>query len=156
MLNLAHEADHALLAYIEGGRVAQDLLCQVLTQLAGYSLMLMTTSRRPNLAEQSIRGASAAAARAFEDIRALAVPSAARHHHHHLCKAAEAARHAFAAAERCGRPDAGEAERDALTRALQAATAHLRVTARLLPGFEMVDFDQACCALHAPAPAGGS
>ena len=143
--------DQAVLNYTAAARRVQDLLQQVLTQVAGYSLMLMTCDRPAARPEGSILLACQAAERAHDALRALHVPSKAAHHHHHLCKAAEATRWAFAAAETCAAADASEGDRDTLTRALWAATEHLRATARLLPGFEMVDFGQACCAVHAQA-----
>jgi hypothetical protein len=58
---------------------------------------------------------------------------------------------ACVAATACrGAQDRSDKRFDTLTRALRATSDHLRATARLLPGFELVDFGQACCAVHAP------
>jgi hypothetical protein len=50
-------------------------------------------------------------------------------------------------------PDA-ETARRALSRELRASTDHLRHASRALPGFEMVDLTQSCCAAHAAGAAG--
>ena len=143
--------DRATLDYVSSARVAQDLLRQVLTQVAGYALMLMLGNKPAAQPDAAVRMARNAADRADEDVRALRVPETAAHHHHHLSQAVEATRHAFAAAEACASPDATDGERDALSHALRSASEHLRATSKLLPGFEMVDFGQACCAAHARA-----
>lgn len=145
--------DEATLSYIETARPVQVLLQQVLTQVAGYSLMLMTNSKAASRPEGAILTARAVANDAYEQLQALRIPARAAHHHHHLLQASEATRWAFAAAEKCAAPEATEGERKTLVRALNAASEHMRTTARLLPGFETVDFSQACCAIHAQAAA---
>lgn len=143
--------DQAVLNYVEAARPVQELLQQVLTQVAGYSLMLMTCDKPRTRPEGSIAVARKAANRAHDELRALRVPATAAHHHYHLCKACESTRWAFAAAGACSAPDATDSDYETLTRALWAATENLRATARLLPGFEMIDFGQACCAAHVQA-----
>lgn len=143
--------DRALLSYMESARPVQEMLRQVLTQVAGCSLMLMTRARPSMPPEGAMPLARVAAERAHEQLRAIRVPEAAAHHFHHLEKVAEAIRRAFAGVDACMAPGAGDADRDRLSGALNAATKHLRASARLLPGFEIVDFGQACCAMHATA-----
>jgi len=151
---VAHpRGEQATLRYLSEARNAHDDLRAALTQTAGYALLLMTSTGRPTLAEAAIRGAETAAARCQEQIRALHVPQRAAHHHHHLYGASEMLRQACAAALCSGRPGATDGERDALIAALQGAVEHLRAVARLVPGFETVNFGQACCALHAPPEA---
>lgn len=144
------DMEHAALRYIAAARPVQELISQTLTQVAGFALLLMMSRRAPLLAEGALIGAREAAARAAEAVRALTVPESAAHHHHHLRAAAEALGQACALASACLRPEASDGERDRLSRALRAASDDLRVTARLLPGFELVDFGRACCAAHAP------
>lgn len=141
--------ERAVLHYVAAARPAQQLISETLTQVAGFALLLMTSRRRATLAEGALAGAREAAARASDEVRALAVPEAAAHHHHHLRGAAETLLHACVAALESRRIDASEPN-DALVRALLASSDHLRATARLLPGFELVEFGQACCAAHAP------
>jgi hypothetical protein len=153
--NLASEEDdvidEATLDYVAAARPVQDLLRQLLTQVAGYSLVLMTREKPASRPEGSILMVRSSAEQACDQVRALRVPSAAAHHHYHLNHAGEAIRRAVAAAERCASGSAGDGEREALTRALKAASEHLRATARRLPGFDLVDFGQACCAAHGMA-----
>lgn len=155
MTSLEERAGGALLAYIEAARPVQETLRQVLTQVAGCSLMIMTRSKPAMRPDAAMELARSAAAHAHEAVRALSVPAAAAHHFHHLRQASEALGWAFRAAGVCMAPGAGESDREDLIRALKAATEHLRATAGLLPGFEIVDFGQACCALHGgPQPSG--
>ena len=138
--------EQPLLRYVAAARPAQQLVGETLKQVAGFALLLMTSPGRASLAEGALAAAADAAARAAEDIRAIPVPGRAAHHHHHMRAAAEALRRACAAA--LGRR--GGVNRDDLVHALRTASDHLRATERLLPGFELIDFGQACCAAHAP------
>lgn len=142
-------AEQAILRYVATARPVQQLISETLTQVAGFALLLMTSPRRAVFAEGALAGAREAATRAAEEVRALAVPEIATHHHHHLRAAAEALLEACIAGLDSRRIDASE-QSDALVRLLRASSDHLRATARLLPGFELVDFGQACCAAHAP------
>ncbi|PDQ22972.1 hypothetical protein CN311_00500 [Mesorhizobium sanjuanii] len=142
-------AEQAVLRYVATARPVQQLVSETLTQVAGFALLQMTSPRRAVLAEGALAGAQEAATRAAEEVRALAVPEVATHHHHHLHGAAETLLRACVAALESRRIDASE-QSDALVRALRASSDHLRATACLLPGFELVDFGQACCAAHAP------
>jgi hypothetical protein len=85
-----------------------------------------------------------------EALVALPVRSADAHHYHHLCAAGAALDHAIGAAL-----SAVPAKKDDLFRALEEAERHFKALARMLPGFEPVDFAQACCAAHA-GPGGAS
>jgi hypothetical protein len=140
--------NEAILEYVAAARPAQELLRQLLTQIAGYALVLMTREKPASRAEASILMARTSADRACDQLRALKVPAAAAHHYHHLSNAGEAIRWAMIAAEKCASGAAADSERNALTHALKTASEHLRATARWLPGFDLVDFSQACCAAH--------
>jgi hypothetical protein len=148
MDNTADKMDQMVL-YVREARPVQQLISDTLTQVAGFALLLMTSPKRVALAEGALAGAQEAAMRAADEVRALATPEIAGHHHHHLRAAATALVQACSATVDCLRSNATE-HRDALVRALRASSDHLRSTARLLPGFELVDFGQACCAAHAP------
>lgn len=139
--------DHVL-GYAMACSEVQEGLRDVLVQLSGFALLLMT--RRP---ERSVWAGSldAIATRmdeALERLRALRPPAAARHQFHHLSAAADAIGRAADLAHACLAARADDTDRDALLQALRAATHHLRATGRLLPGFELVDLGQACCAAH--------
>jgi hypothetical protein len=148
MNNTADKMDQ-MVRYVARARPVQQLISDTLTQVAGVALLLMTSTRSVSLAEGSLAGAHDSALRAVEEVRALATPDIAAHHHHHMSAAATTLVQACAATLDCLRADASE-HRDALVSALRASSDHLRSTARLLPGFELVDFGQACCAAHAP------
>ena len=141
--------DRAMLEYVSAAQAVQSLLKQILSQVGGYALLLMTSKNSHLQPVEAIISAQKAVEQAMDDVRALRVPADAAHHYHHLKKAAQATCWTFAAADACRRAGADEVERDALARALRTATGHLRTTAGLLPGFELVDFGQACCAMHA-------
>ena len=138
----------ALYFYLETARPVQEGFKQVLTQLAGCSLLVMTRSGPATRPDAAMRLARAAADNAHEQLRALRVPAEAAHHFHHLRQLSEAIGWAFRALGSCTEPQASDADRDELTLALKTATRHLRATAAILPGFETVDFGQACCAVH--------
>jgi hypothetical protein len=142
-------ADQVVLRYVAAARPVQQLISDTLTQVAGFALLLMTSRNRASLAEGALASAREAAMRASEEARALVVPEIAAHHHHHLRAAAAALLQACVATLDCLRVDAS-GQSDALVRTLRSSSDHLRTTARLLPGFELVDFGQACCAAHAP------
>lgn len=141
-------AELAAWRYASAARAAQQLIGATLTQIAGFALLAMTTSRPLSLAEGALLGAQQASSQAVEAVRALEAPESASHHLHHLRQAAATLRQACASALRCLGPEATEGERDALVSALRATSHHLRATARLLPGFELVDLRRACCAAH--------
>jgi hypothetical protein len=140
------------LAYMAACGEVQIRLRDVLTQLAGFALLLATRRSRPSLQPPPIDVAEARAAEAAEMLHGLRPPGEAAHHFHHLAAAADAVGRAVRGALACSTARSDENDRDELLRALRAAAAHLHVTARLLPGFELVDLRQACCAAHA-APA---
>lgn len=144
--------EQAALRYLEAARRIHDDLRHILTQVSGFALLLMTSDRRRVLPEAPIRGAAAASAEAAEAVRALAVPPLAAHHYHHLHGASAALSQSCAAALASAAPGASERDRDALVDALKSTVGHLRATSRLLPGFEPVNFGQACCAVHAARP----
>jgi hypothetical protein len=139
-------------AYIDAVQAPHQRFNQLLTQAAGYALLVVTRGKAGALLDAPVTIARDALGDARDDLRAVRVPSGARHHHFHLSAAATAIERSLDLLTICLRPAADDHARAALTQALRAATDHLRATTRLLPGFEMVDLSQACCAAHAPAP----
>lgn len=147
--------EQSLLRYVDAARDAQQLISQTLTQLSGYALFLLTSRRQAALAEGALAGARQAVMQAAEAVRGLQAPEPAAHHYHHMRGAAETLMEACAAATACREAqDRSDKRFDTLTRALRATSDHLRATSRLLPGFELIDFGQACCAVHAPRLSG--
>jgi hypothetical protein len=143
-------AERTALRYSEAARAAQDLINRTLTQVSGFTLLLLTSDRSPAMADGALASAAEAAAQALAMARTISVPGTAAHHHHHLVEAATALSEACRLGRQCLRAGDREVERDALTKMIRTASDHLRLTARLLPGFELIDLGQACCAAHAP------
>ena len=85
--------------------------------------------------------------RAEEIIRSIRVPVRSRHHHLHLTNALGAIR---GVAEKLGRAriSGQPREMDAIVAELGRGWEELRHASRNVPGFEMVDLSQSCCALH--------
>lgn len=144
------DAAQPIVRYLSEAQPLHARLQQVLTQLAGYSLLVMTRGRRLSLLDAPVAPARDALGASRAQLAALCANGSCRHHHHHLTGAADALAQAIEALTACLRrhPDDHQ-PRAELSRALQAATGHLRAAARLLPGCAMVDVSQACCATHA-------
>jgi hypothetical protein len=143
--------DDPTLHYIVCAKPLLTRLQQILTQTAGFALLVMNKGGRVPMLDVPLALAAQQLASGSEELRALPVPEPARHHHHHAIQAVAVMRQAIdlvAICMRCGRDDPARA---ALTHRLRVATEHLR-TASQLPGFGMVDLTQACCACHATPP----
>jgi cellulase/cellobiase CelA1 len=143
----------AVVTYLNAAQSVHRQLQQVLTQAAGYALLVMTRRHRVALLDAPVVSAKAALSRVTVELEDLRIPAPARHHHHHMTAAAETVGRSLDALLGCLRPGADDGLRAALTRDLRAATDHLRAASRLLPGFELVDLSQACCAAHVGQPA---
>jgi hypothetical protein len=137
------------LQYVVDSRSSHERLRQILAQVAGFSLLVMTNGGRVLMLDVPLAMAGDALTTAGDRLRALQVPRQARHHYHHTIAAAHAVDQAIGLLAQCMRARSDDAARAALTRCLRSATDHLRAASRLLPGFEMVDLRQACCAYHA-------
>jgi hypothetical protein len=136
------------LKYIDECRAVQEQLHQVLTQISGFALVLLTKRSGSSLAAGSLQLVDERMKIAREQFRAIRPASDAAHHFHHLSEAVAAIDRSIGIAYRCLRTIGDARDRDDLTFALREALDHLKATARLLPGFQMVDLRQACCAVH--------
>jgi hypothetical protein len=145
------ESDARSLPYVVACQPLHEQLRDVVTQLGGLSLMTML--RREGAFDRTtpLRLVREALGSIGEALRDLTVPHRGAHHHHHMTEACRAAAGAadLIADRRLTKNE--EAARLALSRELRAATDHLRFASRALPGFEMVDLTQSCCAVHAAA-----
>ena len=93
-----------------------------------------------------------ALASAGDGIRAAPPTARATHHHRHLLDAVEALRVALRRAQEDMHLHGMERERiEPVLAPLNAAYRHLSWAAKALPGFEVLSFDQACCAPQQPA-----
>jgi hypothetical protein len=143
-------ADDSTLHYIVGGKPLLARLQQILTQTAGFSLLVMSRGGRVPMLDVPLAVANRELASTSEELRALPVSERARHHHHHAIEAVASIGQAIDLVAVCMRRAPDDPARAMLTRRLQAATGHLRAASRL-PGFGMVDLRHACCACHADA-----
>jgi hypothetical protein len=130
-----------LLGYVLAAKPVQEGLQGVLTRLAGFHLLGLTSKGRLRIDPTPVEGAGRSLARWREELRRLRVPSAAAHHFFHMEAAAAALE------------QAAMREEDTVFEALEQAEMNLRAASRSLPGFERVDLTQACCAAHAAVTA---
>jgi hypothetical protein len=139
--------------YIVNSQPLHDRLRQILTQVAGFSLLVMTRGSRAPALDGPLAIAADALGSTVEQFRALRVPAAADHHHLHLIEAVGAVERSIDLLTACLRSQEDDDARKALTHCLAVAAGHMRAAARLLPGFEMVDLRQSCCGgRRAPGP----
>jgi hypothetical protein len=124
-----------------------DLLRRGLIQLSGFLLKRTIAGPRAIIDYEPVEAARERIREAAEGLRSLRAPIGAAHHRAHLTAALAALESALAAAlsmtDRNG---------DALFHFIEEAQRHLSAVGRTTPGFEAVDFRQACCAMHGPAP----
>jgi hypothetical protein len=142
--------DDPTLHYIVGGKPLLTRLQQILTQTAGFALLVMSGGGRVPMLDVPLALATQELASTSEELHALPVPAPARHHFYHAIQAVASIRQAIDLLAVCLRCPRDDPARGALTRCLRMATEHLRAASRL-PGFAMVDLQQACCAHHADA-----
>lgn len=135
-----------VLAYVLAARPLHAALREAVIQLAAFALYRATRTRALALDITPLDRARDTLGDHTAGLAALRAPDPAAHHHHHLMGAATALERALAAGYATG------TGADTLFfAAVEEAERHIRAAGRLLPGFEMVDLTQACCAMHAPA-----
>jgi hypothetical protein len=131
-----------LAVYVADAKSPFQELQRALTQLAAF-LLKRLTGRRAASDYGPIEAARLALGECAGALAALPVPAGAAHHRAHIDGAHAALNRALAAAlARHGADD------DAMLAALEQAERDLKAASRILPGFEPVDFTQACCAAH--------
>jgi hypothetical protein len=132
-----------LARYICEAQPPHDLLRRGLIQLSGFLLKRTIDSRRTVVDYEPVEAARGRIRDAADGLRSLRAPTGAAHHRSHLVAALVALEGALAAAL-----STTDKEGDALFHFVQEAERHLRTVAGMTPGFETVDFRQACCAMH--------
>lgn len=123
-----------------------DLLRRGLIQLSGFLLKRTIAGRRAIVDYEPLEAARERIRQTAEGLSGLRAPTSAAHHRSHLVGALAALESALAAAL-----SATDQDGDALFHYVQEAERHLRAVGRATPGFETVDFRQACCAIHRAA-----
>ncbi len=141
--------DRRTVAYVLSVQEHFDHLRQTAGQLAGL-LVLAASGARSITPDHDVLAAAAASHRFVAvHLPRVNVPERAREQHSYLLQALDLIGTALRACQRdiakYARSNASVT--DAL-RPLQAGYAHLQRAATLLPGFEVIDFAQGCCASH--------
>jgi hypothetical protein len=140
--------DDRTVAYVIASQPVFEDLRQVAAQLAGMLVLFATGSKTAVPDHPLLTTASQLFAQSIDALARVetSVTERARPHHDDLKRAAAALRDALAATRtELGKPGAA-ADLDAPLGPLRDAYAHLQHAAAALPGFQMVAFDQGCCA----------
>jgi hypothetical protein len=144
--------DDRTVTYILGTRQAFEDLRQAASQLAGLLVLAASGARSASPDHPMIDAASGVCARAADSVRHALPPERARGHHREILQAAAALESAVAEARaRLGAH--ASPDLDAILIPLRTGYAHLQRAAEMLPGFELVMFDGACCASNSRRPA---
>ena len=132
-----------LARYISEAQPLHNLLRRGLIQLSGFLLKRTIAGPRAIVDYEPVEAARERIHEAAEGLRSLRAPSGAVHHRSHLHAALVALESALSAAQ-----SKTDENGDALFHFVQESERHLRAVGRATPGFEAVDFKQACCAMH--------
>lgn len=155
---LSCKLDDRTIAYALTVRATFDSLRQAVAQLAGLLVLASSGARSSIIDHPMLERAIAQQAEAEDLIERVKVPTPAMHHHYHLRRASAGIGRALASAANLGYRRDG-AVLDQILAELREAWRELHRTTHFLPGFQVVDFGQACCAAHAlrpPAAVGGA
>jgi hypothetical protein len=139
--------DDRTAAYILETQATFDWLRNAAGQLAGLLVLASIGARERVLDEPILAGAESEYRQADDKLRLTAAPPAAAHHHRHLSLASERIGEALCIA-RQGSLRLNEGSLDRTHRTLRAAWQELLFASKALPGFQVVDFNQSCCAVH--------
>ncbi|HEY1241633.1 MAG TPA: hypothetical protein VGF16_13800 [Bryobacteraceae bacterium] len=132
--------DDPTVAYILETRRAFEDLRQLAAQLAGLLVLEAAGAKSGGPEHPMLAAAGQRHAEALEAIHGARATMRARRHHEFLLAAADAIGGAIEAANR-------GIEIDPILTPLRTAYGHLQGASRELPGFEMVSFEQGCCAV---------
>jgi hypothetical protein len=139
--------DDRTAAYIRKAQVSFELLRNAAARLAGLMVLASIGSRERVLDEPLLAQAEDAFREAEDMLRGVAVPDAAAHHHFHLSTASRQIGEALRAARQGAlRLDSGSLDRT--HRLLRGGWQDMLSASKALPGFQVVDFGQSCCAAH--------
>ncbi|MEJ1969443.1 MAG: hypothetical protein WDN03_12535 [Rhizomicrobium sp.] len=140
--------DDATVAYAIDSHRAFEELRQVLAQLGGLLVLAAAGGKSAVPDHPMLVAAGELHRRAADRLRALRATPRASHHHAHLMSAAAALESALGAARRHLHRRADGVDIGAILAPLRLAQNEMERVTRLLPGFDLVDFDQGCCAEH--------
>lgn len=146
---LAAELDNRTTAYALTMVGPFEALRQAAAQLAGILVLAAAGSRTATPDHPMLLLAYRSHDEAIDGIRTATPPLPGRHHHRHLTRAAVWIGRALTRARISARPG-GTLDLDATLHLLRCGWQELQWAAGALPGFEIVAFEQGCCAVHAP------
>jgi hypothetical protein len=136
----------ATIDYIIKAQVHFDDLKQVASSMAGMLVLAETGIAEAATEQPMIAIAYETWKRAADGVGTLKVPVLAEHFHVHLQKGSTLIGDLFASLYR--RVPTSRSNDDAI-RTLKLAWEQISFAAKALPGFETVDLEQSCCAMHA-------
>ncbi len=140
----SHAIDDKTAGYILETRKCFEDLRQVAAQIAGVLVLAAAGGKTATPDHPMLQAAAELHRAALDQLRSIRPTERARAHHHCLMEAARALSDALAVALSAAR----RVEIDPILVPVRAAYAHLQSAADTLPGFEMVAFEQGCCAIH--------
>lgn len=144
--NAQANIDNETVAYILVARKHFEDLRQVAAQLAGLLVLAAAGGKSATPDHPMIEAAAQLHASASDGIRNTRATPRARTHHECLSRADAALERALASARtRLGRA-ALSSEIESILTPLKAAYSQLQFASAALPGFEIMSFNQACCA----------
>lgn len=139
-------SDKRMLDYLAASRAPFEDLRQVVTQIA--ALLILAASGSRDWRDHPMIDVTIEAWRGVDDaIRAIAVPDSAAHVHGHFVKAGRSVTEAIGIIA-ARRPTFDDAALDAALAALKTAQQEMQWSSAAVPGLEVVDFSQGCCAMH--------
>jgi hypothetical protein len=140
-----HELDDKTASYVVGTRRAFEDLRQVTSQIAGILVLTASGANTASPDHPMLVSAVELHRSAIEAIQAAQPTMRAYSHHRCLVNASVALAAALSAVRK-------NLEIDPVLIPLRRAYTHLQRGSRMLPGFEMVSFEQGCCAIHPLQP----
>ncbi|WP_111735695.1 hypothetical protein [Roseovarius amoyensis] len=147
---LAPRLDEQTLAYVLAAQRAFRKLKQTLSQVAGALVLEAASDGVSEVAQEGYRLARGSMGE-LRDLFAAARPTPrAAHHHHHMTRAIALLEEILRTGRAAGLITRGGESPDLLPM-LKTAWRELGHAGQALPGFDLVDFDQACCACHPTA-----
>lgn len=139
------DIDDQTAAYILHTRRPFEDLRQAAAQIAGMLVLNASGANTASPDHPLLKTATDLHRSAVDEVHGAQPTARARRHHRYLLDAGSAVAEALAAARK-------GVEVDPVLTPLRRAYTHLQNGAKTLPGFEMVSFQQGCCALHNKAP----
>ena len=139
------DLDDKTTVYVLKARGPFEGLRRAASQLAGL-LVLVAIGSRTTQGNPMLEMAIAAHGEASAELQSLTPTERGAHHHLHLRRAAERLGEALTIARHSLQLDAAVTDR--VYGLMKQALEDLRWASRALPGFELVNFSQGCCAMH--------